>query len=250
MNYINPKNIGFQGEINGIETLEFVEKQKVTTNQIEILYAYEPLCGWCYGFSEELNKLISRLSSVINFKLINGGIFAGSKSLKMECISEHIKRNMGNVTERSGIEFGDKFMNLLEDKDYDYDSKKASIAVAILREIYPKKTFEFASNIQKAFFYDGKDIQSDSFYVELLKAYPINLTKFLERLNNPIESLKIEYEFSNTQKLGFQGYPAMAIKTKNGTKVLNQGYNTASQLVSKIYYAIEDLIPSPAYPHL
>lgn len=243
MNYINSKSIDFQGNVNNLSTLPTIEKKRTATEKIEIFYAYEPLCGWCYGFSDELNKLIRKLKSIVDFKLINGGIFAGDDSLKMGVISEHIKRNMGNVTERSGIEFGNEFLKLLENKNYDYDSKKASIAVAVLRDMFPEKLFEFAANIQKAFFYYGKDIQSDSFYVELLKAYPINLTDFLEKLNSQIESIKIEYEFKTTQKLGFQGYPAMAVKANGKMKILNQGYTTVSQLIPKIYYAYDDFIP-------
>ena len=242
MNYIKSKAVNFQGEVNQIATFLNVEKRKESYKKIEVFYAYEPLCGWCYGFSSELNKLIRRLAPVVDFKLINGGIFAGNKSLKMESISEHIKNNMGHVTERSGIEFGEKFINLLEDKNYRYDSKKASIAVSIIRDLFPEKTFEFAANIQKAFFYHGKDIQADSFYVELLKPYPINLTHFLERLNSDIEAIKIEYEFQNTERIGFKGYPATAIRVKNKTSFLNQGFTTASQLTSKIFYVVENSV--------
>ncbi len=240
MNYLNTDSLIL--EEKSIKDFTVIAKpQNNQVKKIEIIYGYDPLCGWCYGFSNEIKSVMSDLKHIANFKLVNGGIFAGYRGLKMGYISEHIKKNMKNVSERSGRLFGANFLSLLDNDNYSYDSKKASIAVAIMRDTFEEGAFDFASDIQTAFFKYGKDIQLDSTYIELLEDYPVDINYFLNRLNSKTEAEKVEFEFLNTQLLGFEGYPACAIKMDNKTEILSQGYLDASQITSKILYKIEEI---------
>ncbi|WP_010520730.1 protein disulfide-isomerase [Aquimarina agarivorans] len=241
MNYLNTSENLILEQSNTKRFSSIITPTVNNSTKIEITYGYEPLCGWCYGFSNEINSAMSKLKNIADFKLANGGIFAGFRSLKMEYISHHIKNNMSNVSDRSGRSFGKNFLKLLENGNYAYDSKKASIAASIMREIYPQGTFDFASDIQTAFFQYGKDIHSDATYAELLEDYPVDIDYFIKRLNSKIESEKIELEFLNTQIIGFEGYPACAIKMNGHTEIFIQGYLDASQITSKILYKIEEL---------
>ncbi len=210
------------------------KEENSSQKTIQVTYGYDALCGWCYGFSNNLSKAIDSLNTKIEFKIINGGIFAAEKGLKMKYIKQHIQQNAPNVTRLSGVEFGKNFMTLLENDEYLYDSKKASIAVLIIREMKPEKVFDFASAIQKAFFYYGKDIQNDAVYLDLIKDYNIDETLFLHNLNSEIYSRKIEQEFIEASKLGFQGYPASAITINGKTQVLNQGYMSEENFITAI----------------
>ncbi len=240
MNYLNTDSLILEEKsIKDVATISKPKNNQI--KKIEIIYGYDPLCGWCYGFSNEIKTVIDDLKHIADFKLVNGGIFAGLRGLKMGYISEHIKKNMENVSDRSGRLFGANFLKLLNNTHYSYDSKKASIAVAIMRDVFSEGTFEFASDIQTAFFKYGKDIQADSTYIELLEDYPIDINYFLDRLNSKIEAEKVELEFLNTQLLGFEGYPACAIKMNGITEILNQGYLDASQIISKILYKMEEI---------
>lgn len=209
--------------------------QKNESETIEVIYGYDALCGWCYGFSSELKKVIDTLGQKVKFTLINGGIFAGNRGLKMGEISSHIRKNMPNVTQRTGVEFGQDFKSgVLNEENYNYDSKKSSIAVMILRETHPQYVFDFSSKIQKAFFYDGLDIQSDDLYINLMKEYDIDSVDFMAKLDSQEYAKKIELEFQEAATIGFTGYPACAIRTRDGIVILNQGYMEAKALVSKI----------------
>lgn len=202
---------------------------------IEVIYAYDALCGWCYGFSYDLNKVVDSLGSKVKFTLINGGLFAGSRSVKMGQINAHIKRNMPSVTHITGVPFGTSFINgVLEESDYSYDSWKSSVAIMVIKEMLPEKTFELASNIQKAFFLEGKDIQSDHVYEHLISNYPINKEEFIKKLNSLEFAKKTEQEFKKASQYGFTGYPSCLLQKEDTTYVLSHGYLNADQLIQKI----------------
>ena len=215
------------------------DREKV--NIIEVVYGYDALCGWCYGFSKELEKAKKLLKGEVKFKLVNSGIFADQRSIPMGHISEHIKYNAPRVTQMSGIKFGKNFMRMLENVEYPYNSKKASIAVVVFREMYPEKTFEFASAIQEAFFYKGQDIQLNETYINLIERYPIDKKVFLEKLNNNYYKLKTEVEFKETESFGFTGYPSSILIYKGKKYVINQGYVSSEVFIRKTKEIIKQL---------
>ncbi|WP_187696380.1 DsbA family protein [Xanthovirga aplysinae] len=205
------------------------------SEQIEIVYGFDPLCGWCYGFSNELKAVIDSLDHRVKFTLVNGGLFAGSRGIKMGQINAHIKRNMPLVTKITGTPFGESFINgVLEESNYPYDSKKSSVAVMVIKEMLPKRTFELASNIQKEFFFEGKDIQSDQFYRELICDYPIDKEEFIRNLNSKKYIESAEQEFTLASQYGFNGYPSCLLRKGTSTFVLSHGFVKAKPLIQKI----------------
>lgn len=201
-----------------------------TSQKPKLIYGYDTLCGWCYGFSEELKKAINLLQDDIDFELVNGGLFAGIRGPKMGYMSAYIRRNMKTVTERTGQKFGKGFMDLLDCINYPYNSMKASIAIEVIKELKPNKVFDFAENIQKAFFEEGKDIQSDNLYLSLIDDYNLDINEFLECLNSEYYEKKAQKSFLKIQDYGFGGYPASALKVGRQVKVLTEGFVTAEEL--------------------
>jgi len=200
----------------------------------KIIYGYDTLCGWCYGFSDELGKVINALRGEVDFELINGGLFAGIRGPKMGYMSGHIKRNMQNVTDRTGKKFGVNFVKLLDSVNYPYNSMKSSIAIEVVKEMDPCVVFDFASKIQEAFFVEGKDIQSDEVFLELIDGYEIDKQLFIKKLHSDVYENKAQESFFEAQQYGFKGYPASIISIGGETKSLTEGFVTADKFIELI----------------
>lgn len=200
----------------------------------KLIYGYDTLCGWCYGFSSEIEKTISHLNDIIDFEIYNGGLFAGIKGPKMGYINAHIRRNMNKVTKRTGKPFGLGFENLLDSVHYPYNSTRASVAIEVVKEIAPHQALAFASDIQHSFFEHGADIQEDDFYIQLSKKYGLNSEEFLHHLKSPLYQTKTKLAFDKTNAIGFSGFPAVAIQYGNNFKIINEGYTTANNLITLI----------------
>ena len=39
-----------------------------------LIYFGDPMCSWCYGFSDELNDALNLLSDQVDFELVMGGL--------------------------------------------------------------------------------------------------------------------------------------------------------------------------------
>lgn len=211
---------------------EYISKPK-------LIYAYDTLCGWCYGFSSEIEKTIHYLDDFVDFELYNGGLFAGVKGPKMGYINAHIRRNMHKVSQRTGKQFGDQFQNLLDNIYYPYNSTKASTAIEVVKELAPHKVLSFASDIQRSFFELGKDIHSDDFYRQLSLKHGLDSRKFINDLNSESFENITNEAFEKTNAIGFKGYPAIAMQFDNDFKIINEGYATADYLISLIQQELQ-----------
>ncbi|NSL87310.1 DsbA family protein [Chitinophaga sp. Mgbs1] len=203
------------------------------TDTVEIIYGYDPLCGWCYGFSAHLQQIRAAFRDKVRFTLLNGGIFANTRQTPMEFISAHINRSMPYVTERTGAIFGAHFRQLLLKKEYPYDSEKASVAVTVFRELLPGKVFEFAAAVQTAFFYNGMDIHADSTYLELIRPFDIDPPLFLSKLQSAASRQLTHEEYSAAARYRL-AYPSSLIISPLGTEMLHEGFEPASQVIAKI----------------
>lgn len=203
------------------------------TGAVEIIYGYDPLCGWCYGFSSHLQQIRAAFRNRITFTLLNGGIFSNERGMPIEYISAHINRSMPYVTERTGTAFGASFRQLLLKKGYSYDAEKASVAVTVFRELQPDYVFEFAAAVQTAFFYHGMDIHADDTYLELIRPFDIDPPLFLSKLQSAA-SKRITHEEYRTAATYRLAYPSSVMISALGTEVLHEGFEPAAQVIAKI----------------
>ncbi|WP_207424175.1 DsbA family protein [Desertivirga brevis] len=211
-----------------------------TSPYIEIIYGYDPLCGWCFGFSSHLERIRKEFGREITFSLINGGIFSGQRKVPMRSISEHIQRNMPNVTSLTGAEFGNDFLNLLQKGDYSYDSEKSSVALTVFRELLPEHVFSFAASIQNAFFRQGKDLNDDYTFVELISPYQIEKEIYLQKLNSLEYKAKTLKEFSKAARYNLS-YPSLLMQHPDGEEFLSAGFEPADIIIKRIKRKLEEI---------
>ena len=114
-----------------------------------------------------------------------------------------------------------------------YDSEKSSIAITVFREVRPESVFEFASSIQKAFFYDGLDVNQDNTFLSLIKPYQIDEKEFMRRLHSDEYKKKTYHEFRQAAYYNL-AYPSCLLVTERGSEMVSIGYEKAERLIKKI----------------
>jgi putative protein-disulfide isomerase len=85
--------------------------------------------------------------------------------------------------------------------------------MCIFKEFYPDRAIEFASGLQYALNYEGRDLTDEEAYRHLLEKYSIRPEIFYERLQSDEYKQKAYYEFSLVKQLKVNGYPTVFIQT-------------------------------------
>ncbi len=181
-----------------------------------IIYCYDAYCGWCYGFSPVIKKIAEDYKDTLDIEVLSGGMMIGDDIMPIEKIGPYIQTAYKRVEELSGIKFGEDFLwhiNNPEKSDWVMNSEKPAIALCILKEYYPERQLEFATDLQYALNFEGRDLDDNEAYRHLLDKYNIQPEAFYNKLSNAEYKEMAYYEFALMKQLQVNGYPTVFVQT-------------------------------------
>jgi putative protein-disulfide isomerase len=199
-----------------------------------IIYCYDAWCGWCYGFSPVIKQVAAEFNNKLSFEVLSGGMIPADNPKPVKAMAGYIIEGYKRVEEMTGVKFGADYLwhiNNPDKSDWFPHSEKAAIALCIFKEIYPEQQVAFATDLQYALHFEGRDLTDDEAYRLLLEKYSINPDDFYQKLKSPEYREKALYEFALCRQLQVTGFPA----------VLLQAGDTKFYLVAKGYTTYEDV---------
>ena len=83
---------------------------------MKIIYVYDALCGWCYGFSPVMEQFYRKQHDAVDFEVISGGMITGSRMGPIGEVAPYIRWAYKEVEEKTRVTFGEAFLKqVLED---------------------------------------------------------------------------------------------------------------------------------------
>jgi putative protein-disulfide isomerase len=168
----------------------------------------------------------------------------GESKMPIEKIGPYIQTAYKRVEELTGIQFGEEFLwhTANPDKsDWIMNSEKPAIALCIFKEYFPEQQLDFASDMQYALNYEGRDLDDDEAYRHLLEKYAIPETEFYSKLKSAAYKEKAYYEFALCKQLGVDSFPQVLLQW-NETKffLLAKGFTAYEDLKARIEKVLEE----------
>lgn len=195
-----------------------------------IIYVWDPLCGWCYTFSTVLARIRNEFAGAFDFDILSGGLAIGERVGPVSQKAVYIRKRLPDVERISGVKFGEKYLQLLDEGNSVNDSLPPSIAFKVLRSFRDNEAFNFAYLIQHAHFYEGKDLGNIRVYLEICEKYEINKHAFMERFEDPAFRKMAEDDFQLTRNWGVEKYPSLVGKKEHEMELIHKGYATFDEL--------------------
>ena len=199
----------------------------------QIIYIYDPLCGWCYGFSIVIKQLKEMYEKDFNWHLMSGGMAIADNAMPIKDLAEYIYQALPTVEKMTGAIFTDDFKKLL-DTDYEYNSLIPSIALSVFKSLNNDKAIEFSADVQKAFFYEGKNLNELNTYLEIIANYGINSNEFIYRYDSQSYKQKTYSEFAEVEKFKINGFPSLIINENEKYTFLARGFQNLPKLAESI----------------
>ena len=207
----------------------------------KITYHYDALCGWCYGFSNVMEKIFQKYRSDFEFDVISGGLFKEERVGYINDIAPYIKSGAyKNVEERTGVLFGKQFLKeAITNNNIYLDSLPPAIALAMVKKLYPKKKMEYAHELLKAFYFEGRSTDDWTVYKDIAKKLNISIKDFA------FEIKKLEYledaknEFNLSSASDANGFPSLTLTAGLQNIVLSNGYVDFEVIDEKLTQIIE-----------
>ncbi len=203
-----------------------------------IFYCYDAYCGWCYGFGPVMTKFAEKHANEFNIEVLSGGMIIEEFALPIQKAAAHIQSDYKRVEEIAGVKFGADYLwhiNNPEESDWILNSEKPAIALSILKEYYPERQLEFASDLQTSFYVEGRDLDDNEAYRHLLEKYSIQAEVFYEKLSSEEYKEAAYYEFALCKQLQVTSFPAVLMQL-NESKfyMFARGYTSFDALEERL----------------
>lgn len=209
-----------------------------------LIYCYDSYCGWCYGFSPIIKNIYASFKDQLDIEVLSGGMMIGEETMPIEKIGPFIQTSYKRVEELTGIKFGGDFLWHVfnpQQSDWVMNSEKPAIALCIFKEYYPERQLEFATDLQYALNYEGRDLDDDEAYRHLLEKYSIQPEAFYSKLKSEEYKEAAYYEFALCKQLQITGFPTVFIQTAElKFMMVARGYTDYESLVERIENVLKE----------
>ena len=211
-------------------------KAKMENKKGRIIYVFDPLCGWCYGFSKVMAEFYSLNQNQYNFEIVSGGMLTGDRVEPIGKIAPYIKNAFKEVENASGIKFGKKFIEeTLEKGTIVFNSVPPSVALAIVKKEKPEFSIPYAEAIQKAIYFDGIDPNNQDEYSLIASQFGFDKSEFTKKQNDVYFLRLAESDFHLSDSLNVNGFPTVFyVNNKNQAWPIARGYVSLNSLTENL----------------
>lgn len=206
-----------------------------------LIYVYDPLCGWCYGFHPIMERIHKRFTDRLTIEVLPGGLAVGDRAEPIGEGYAYIKDSLGQVEKATGIEFGRNFKLLAEEGSYMYNSEPPCRAQLAMNELNPEESLRFAGTLQHAIFRDGKDLNNPDTYPELLEEFDVDRDAFMELFHSSGLAERLQNMFKWCKTAGASGFPTLLIQIGDDTSLMARGYRPFDTIESHLHHLINNI---------
>ncbi len=201
----------------------------------KVVYVYDALCGWCYGFSPVMEKLYQNYSGALAFEVVSGGMVVGEGVGPISEMATYIKSAYPVVEKTTGIKFGKAFVDgMLEKGTAVMSSEKPATALSWVKNNRPDLALAFAAALQKMIYHDGLGPDDDESYRGLAQKFGFDFDRFVVEMKSPANVQSALADFMYAQELGVTGYPTVLWVAGEQVEVLCRGYCEYKTLETEI----------------
>jgi putative protein-disulfide isomerase len=195
---------------------------------MKILYVYDALCGWCYGFSVVMNQFQQKYKDSLDFEVISGGMITGERIGPIGEVASYISKAYKDVENATGVKFGEKFLNTtLAKGEAIFTSIPPAIALSVFKSLNPENSIQFASALQRAIYFDGIEPENLEAYGQIASvasAFGIDGDVFVSKMKDPLYRKHAEEDFKKSIRLGVSGFPSVFVANEDRYYKIGSGY--------------------------
>lgn len=198
---------------------------------MKMVYVYDALCGWCYGFSPVMAQFQKKYKDNLNIEVISGGMITGDRIGPIGEVASYISWAYKEVETATGVKFGDTFLKkTLKDGNAIFTSIPPAIALSVFKKLDSHNSVQFASALQTAIYYDGIYPNNIDAYGDIASKFGIDAKYFILKMKDPLFRRLAEDDFKRSKALNVLGFPTIFLIIDETFYSVGGGYMSLSQL--------------------
>jgi putative protein-disulfide isomerase len=204
--------------------LNDVNQEQSIHSNMKLVYVYDALCGWCYGFGGVVEQVEANYKEVLPLQVMSGGMIPKANARPIGYMSNYILQTLPRLERMTGATVGEPYKNMLREGTYVMSSEPPAIALSIVKSMDSTKAFSFAHTVQKDLFINMKDINTEQIYLDAAKKLGLDTTEFHQKWSDSSYYNAAQAEFKQVQQLHISGFPVLFLVKNNQWIKLSEGY--------------------------
>jgi len=176
-----------------------------------LLYCYDPMCSWCWGFRPTWNRLQKALQPLIDEKKLTiqpmlGGLAADSDNPMSEEMKTKLENTWQRIQTDLGTDFNFDFWRVNQPRRSTYPACRACL---VARDAGSEDEMYHA--IQQAYYLQAKNPSNIETLVECAEHIGLKAEGFLKAMNHIKSEGLLEKEIDQARQLGLNSFPSLAV---------------------------------------
>lgn len=196
-----------------------------------LTYYFDPLCGWCYGFSSVMQAFEEKYGAECDIEIVPGGMLAGERAVRMRELSDFLTQAYPSVEQLAGVKFGKPFTEgTLKDSTVLFTSDPASLALAAFSDFVPGARLQYAALIHKAIYERGVHPSDTGAFAALAGIFAIDSAAMRGKMREPHVVARMQQGYRSALNAGLNGFPTVVLEHKGRKQFIAEGYTPFSIL--------------------
>ena len=199
-------------------------------SDMKLIYIGDPMCSWCYGFSPELEEIVTHYKGTLGLEIVMGGLRPYHNE-PIANMKEFLSHHWEDVGKASGQPFA---YGILDRADLNYDTEPPCRASVIVRHLDSDKELAFFQETQKAFYFKNRDMNQSATYHDILTNLGLDVEKFDKLFDSEEYKMAVKKDFERSRELGVSSFPTLLLDNGQDIVVVARGYAKSAAVVKNI----------------
>lgn len=184
-----------------------------------VIYGFDALCGWCYGFVPAMRALRDALPDV-PVTLAMPGLVTGDRVGPYAEMEGYIRGAALRLQSVTGRAPSPAFYDLIRQGGVRGDSGPPTAAIAQVSDAHPARTIDFAHAVIEAHFQDGADLNAPATYARVASAMGLDDVAF-----DLHDTARVARAQAEGRRHGIASFPTLIVDGSRGRTVLPSVYD-------------------------
>ena len=197
-----------------------------------LYYFHDPMCSWCWGFSQSLNDLRQGLPPNVAFKRILGGLAPDNSAGMSPELRLQIQSSWRRIEAMiPTIKFNFDYWEKCQPRRSTYPSCRAVIAARQQGEQYDEL---MTKAIQSAYYQQARNPSLDETLIEIASELKLDSLAFAESLNSASTVQALEKEIQFSRDLDIESFPSLVLQVGEKNFPIALDYLNANTMLKMI----------------
>lgn len=202
-----------------------------------LIYVHDPMCSWCWGFTDTYQALVRQLPGDMIVLRLLGGLAPDSDEVMNESTQMMIQQAWQRIEQMiPGKRFNYDFWIKCQPRRATYPACRAVIAAREQGEHYDVL---MTSQIQKAYYQQARNPSDSKTLIELSAELGLDSDRFAEQLTSVETQNQLMAQISTVRSMGISGFPSLVLDLGGRLESLLVNYTDVGAMLVQIESSLD-----------